>query len=270
MKDRLLRSMPTRAYLELRWRAYKASHAERFSKLQDKRTIARTDTYSYKPFDDRRAIFVHIPKCAGVSVSRAIFGNLGGGHSTLEDYLHTFEPRSFLQYFKFTIVRNPWDRLVSAYFFLKSGGLNAEDRAWSDQELSAFSDFDGFVRNWVTPENIWKWHHFRPQSHYMLDKHEKIRLDFVGLLENLDEDFAYITKRIGIAASLPSANSSKHAKYLSYYTDETKEIVASVYGRDIELLGYNFDNSSLKQQLAERQRQMAGDWTMFSDAASLR
>tara|TARA_R110001583_G_scaffold105202_1_gene252647 strand:- start:13918 stop:14577 length:660 start_codon:yes stop_codon:yes gene_type:complete len=208
--------------------------------------------YSYKPFDDKKAIFVHVPKCAGVSIAKTLFGCLAGGHTTLDEYINVFEPKFITSYFKFTIVRNPWDRLVSAYFFLKKGGFGLKDKTWFEQELSTYSSFDDFVRNWVNKKNIQKWHHFRPQYHYILNRHNKIKLDFVGYLENIDEDFNTIKKQIGVNCTLENSNKSQHNSYINYYNDETKEIVKEVYAEDIKLLGYNFDNSSLQQQLAQR------------------
>jgi hypothetical protein len=194
----------------------------------------------------------YLPKCAGISVSRAIFGNLAGGHATLEEYLNIFEPKCIMNYFKFTIVRNPWDRLVSAYFFLRNGGFDERDRTWFEKELGDFSGFEDFVKIWVNRTNIWKWHHFRPQYHYMFDKREKIHLDFVAFFENIDDDFDYIANHIGLDCALPKSNESEHSKYMGYYDSETMNIVAEVYAEDIEVLGYSFDNSGLKEQLANR------------------
>lgn len=252
MKQIILNALPRSFYLTLKRWDYKKRRKDAFERSQYLRTTVTENGYSYKPFDDKKAIFVHIPKCAGVSVNQTLFGNLAGGHTTLEEYLNVFEPHCINSYFKFTIVRNPWDRIVSAYFFLKKGGFGEEDRNWFNEELGSFSSFDDFVKRWLNKENIWKWHHFRPQYHYMLDKREKVPLDFVGFLENLDDDFSYITKKIGIRADLPRSNKSEHRNYQDYYNDETKEIVGEVYSKDIKMLGYNFDNTSLQEQLTSR------------------
>jgi hypothetical protein len=258
----LISLMPASLYLEVRWRAYNLRQQKEILKRQQiQRTIITSESYSFKPFDDTKAIFVHIPKCAGVSVNKAIFGNLAGGHTTLDDYLNVFEPRCIVSYFKFTVVRNPWDRLVSAFQFLKAGGFNAEDRNWSSGELGQFNDFDQFVKGWLNKENIWKWHHFRPQYHYILERRGKVQLDFIGFLENLEEDFRYIAERLGLDCRLQHVNKSEHNDYRDYYNEETMRIVADVYDTDIKLLGYNFDNSSLPAQLAKRSSGRALDLT---------
>lgn len=252
MKQRLLEILPPRIYLELKRWDYKRTRSEQFMDQQARRRMVTEDGYSYKPFDDTGSIFVHIPKCAGVSMCRTLFGGLAGGHTTLEEYLTIFEPRHIRNYFKFTVVRNPWDRVVSSYFFLKSGGFNEKDRLWSAKELSDFSSFDCFVRKWLNRTNIWKWAHFNPQYFYMLDKREKVHLDFVGFFENIDDDFSHINQRLGLNRTLTRMNKGEHRSYMDYYDTDTRKIVADVYAEDISMLGYTFDNSSLGDQLRSR------------------
>ena len=100
-------------------------------------------------------VFIHIPKAAGTSLTRTLFDS-PSRHLHYTEYQRT-NPRKFQQYFKFTFVRNPYDRLFSAYTFLKKGGLNELDRCWAEQNLTSFPDFESFVHGWVTPENIWSW-----------------------------------------------------------------------------------------------------------------
>lgn len=252
MKRKILKILPSRIYLELKRWNYKRSKSGDFEYLQSMRRTTSEKGYSFELFDINKTIFVHIPKCAGVSVNKTLFGDLAGGHTTLDEYTNIFEPKNLINYFKFTIVRNPWDRLVSAYFFLKNGGFGEKDRTWFKQELKEFSNFESFVKNWVNRDNIWKWHHFRPQYHYMLEKRGKANLDFVAFLENIDEDFVYIANRIGKNCVLPNSNKSRHNSYMEYYNKELADIVAEVYAEDIEMLGYNFDNTNLKKQITSR------------------
>ncbi len=248
MKNTLISLLPQRLYLELKWLDFKLNRRESFENVQALRQRETTEWSSYKPFDDKKAIFIHVPKCAGISVNKTIFGNLAGGHTTLEQYLNIFEPKNICSYFKFTIVRNPWDRVVSAYHFLQQGGFNKWDQEFYNKELACFDSFEAFVKNWlIHPENLAKHHHFQTQSHYILDKYNKVQLDFIGYLENIDNDFKYICDQIGVEASLSATNKSKRNNYQEYYSDETLGIVARAYKQDIDLLGYTFDNSNLEK-----------------------
>ncbi len=252
MNKAFLNFIPTKYYLNLRRLDYKLGCKEEFYRLQSLRKGMTKDGYSFEPFDKHAAIFVHIPKCAGISLNNTLFGNLAGGHRTFDDYLTVFEAESIISYFKFTIVRNPWDRLVSAYFFLKKGGFNQRDKAWFDKELGHYDDFEEFVKKWLSRENIWRFEHFRPQSHYIFDKYNKISMDFVGFFENLNEDFNYIAEKVGVSQRLPRYNVGKHQNYQDYYTKETMEIVSHVYEKDIKLFGYDFKNTTIKQQIRLR------------------
>jgi len=254
MKQSVLELLPPSVYLRLKHWDYRRKHGTRFKELQEMRVTTTESGYSYKPFDVTKSIFVHIPKCAGVSINKTIYGNLAGGHTTLDEYLNVFEPDCIANYFKFTVVRNPWDRVVSAYFFLRSGGFgNANDIRFSE-EFSRTNNFADFVRKSVSKTNIWQWHHFRPQYHYMLEKRGKVHLDFVAFLENIDSDFVYIVDRMGLDRALTKSNKGHHSSYMDYYDEESRNIVAEVYAEDIRMLGYNFDNSSLEDQLKARDK----------------
>jgi hypothetical protein len=98
--------------------------------------------------DEHQCIFIHIPKAAGTSVALTLFGE-PSRHVPWFEYYQA-NPRKFRKYFKFAFVRNPWDRLVSSYFFLRKGGLCDADATWAAENLNAYSDFGQFVRGWVT------------------------------------------------------------------------------------------------------------------------
>lgn len=238
----------------------------RFSSLQEKRFISAGDDYSYKPFDDNECIFVHIPKTAGVSICQSLFGNLAGGHDPITRYQIIFSEHDFSRYFKFAFVRNPWDRLFSAYNFLRSGGFNERDNQWSQEHLSKFSSFNQFVEQWVTKDNVVKYIHFVPQYMFLClpsSKPRKPLTDFIGFYENIEEDFSFIKSRLVVegGTGLCRYNMTSHGNptdYRNAYTTTTKRIVADVYRQDIEILGYNFDNSSLTSQLNRRRYTNAG------------
>jgi hypothetical protein len=159
----------------------------------------------YAGYPDRfRCIFLHVPKTAGSSIARALFGE-DSRHVPYFEYRHA-NPRKFRTYFKFAFVRNPWDRLVSSYFFLGSGGMNEVDRAWAAQNLAAYPSFDAFVRHGLSNESIMRFPHFRPQSYYIVNRNGSVVTDFLGRYENLAVDFAAIARRLGREVVLPQHN----------------------------------------------------------------
>jgi hypothetical protein len=212
----------------------------RWNGLQELRD--KEGPYSLKMFDDHRCIFVHIPKCAGISINQALFGHLGAGHRTIGWYQLIFEPGKFNSYFKFSVVRNPFDRLVSAYTFLQGGGLTEKDRRWALEHLSGYNDFDSFVKGWLTRKNIYIGLHFIPQYRFVCTRNKKVMVDYIANVETLDQDFNKIANRLGVGGELPMQNTSarSHA-YQDYYTDETRAIVREVYEDDLQIFGYDFE-----------------------------
>lgn len=194
----------------------------------------------YAGYADRwRCVFIHVPKTAGSSVARALFG-AESRHVPYVEY-ETANPGKFHAYFKFAFVRNPWDRLVSAYFFLRDGGMNAVDGEWSTRHMAHHDNFGEFVRNGLSDRAIADFPHFLPQSHFIADARGQVMVDFVGRYENLAGDFGSIARRLGLACPLPRSNESRHAHYTTYYDSETRDLVGRLYARDTYIFGYRFD-----------------------------
>jgi hypothetical protein len=192
---------------------------------------------AYAGVADRfRCIFIHIPKTAGNSVALALFGSQSR-HVSYTEYLRA-NPRKFRRYFKFSFVRNPWDRLVSIYFFMKKGGMNDLDRRWSEQNLRGFESFEHFVCEGLEQSHVRSWVHFRPQADFIASDDDEIMVDFVGRFENLTEDFASVARKVGAGSTLSLTNSSPHEPFASYYTRRSAEAVARFYERDARLFGY--------------------------------
>lgn len=238
---------------------YSIAKPQDFKKRQYMRTIETNNAYSYKPFDQNQCIFVHIPKTAGVSICHSLFGNLAGSHTTLFHYQIVFPKKEFDRYFKFTFVRNPWDRVFSAYNFLKKGGLSEQDRKWTEKvKFSSYKSFDDFVKRGLPKPSIHTWIHFLPQSNFLsIPRSRKLPVDFLGFFENIENDFRYITDKLGMGEDFPlkrknASNLKQKLDYKDAYTDTTRNIVSQLYKTDVDLLGYNFDNSSLPSQLNRR------------------
>lgn len=103
-------------------------------------------------------IFTHIPKTGGKSIKNTL--KLKGSHTPLFIYQ---EEKNFNKYYKFTFVRNPWDRLVSTFIFLSKGGYNAHDAISKIILIDTVEgNFSKFV-NKLTNINIWQQIHLIPQ-----------------------------------------------------------------------------------------------------------
>ncbi len=196
----------------------------------------------YKPYCDIfKAIFIRLPKTGSQSIEEALLGHKIG-HSQLWLY-RVFDPVRFATYFKFGFVRNPWDRVVSAYTFLKNGGRNATDHAWAQRYLAGMPSFESFVlalRKQSYRRAVLQKQHFVPQYKFVCDHQGNILADFIGRFESLPEDYAVIAKQLGVQAELPHINRSKRGHYRDYYNKTTQSITADIYRDDIEIFGYSF------------------------------
>lgn len=142
--------------------------------------------------------------------------------------------------FSFAIVRNPWDRVVSAYHFLKGGGIKGDDRHDADRFVTCYGSFNEFVLEGFKNKEILYQIHFRPQYKWISDDDELI-VDVLGRFEKLQPHFSRWCKQTGLPNyKLPHVNRSMHNSYKTYYSEQTIEIVRRIYRKDIELFKYNF------------------------------
>jgi hypothetical protein len=164
----------------------------------------------------------------------------------LETYRAIFDAGEFESYFKFAFVRDPWDRLVSAYRFIMDGGGQVAHDLEMQAKIKPYNNFGDFVRSWLVPSGLEDGIHFLPQHTFICLPDGTVPLDFIGRFEMLAEDFSHVARKLGVHKPLQHLNGSRRTHCSDYYDAETVEIVASLYKRDIELLGYDFDNARLK------------------------
>lgn len=236
---------------ELRYWFYKIRHSKDFQSLRSAVFPSPKGDFSLRPFDCHQCLFIHITKAAGTSVAKSLFSYLPY-HYTAVEYRVIFGRRAFNKYFKFAFVRNPWDRLLSAYSYLRDGGWNEQDRRWYDENISHLRDFNSFVIEWLDSNRLQSHLHLRPQSEFICDSRQRPLIDYLGYFESLPEDFAHIARVLNIEARLGHVNTSKRNDYRDIYSPEAIEKVYSVYRRDIENFGYDF--ACLKSRMTVRDR----------------
>lgn len=224
---------------------------------------------------DLKAIFIHIPKTGGQSIERFILRNyglewsdrgrfemrvnhdMGKGpphlaHLTATEYLRLgyCSQDEFRTFFKFSFVRNPFDRLVSAHRFFRYHGLD-ERVTFKDLVFRWFPDHT--ADNHDTAQDAYR--HVIPQARFLSNEFGQTMVNFVGRFERLEEDFGKVRKHLGLGLG-PLAHENKSLtppevrnaaspsrgnpliKYHEYYDAETEAFVARLYAQDFELFGY--------------------------------
>lgn len=209
-------------------------------------------------------LFVHIAKTGGTSVRAALqrqrwrdpwalpiylcnrFSHLSGHRLAVKLPRHAkviaakelLPHEVFASLFKFAFVRNPWDLQVSSFHHI---------RRERPQFLGGHTEFADFLRWKLDPQRPYQYHldtSIELQSDYLIDLHGRVVVDFIGRYERLVEDFATACGHIGITPpSLPHRRQAtdRRSDYRAYYDEQTAELVARHFARDIALLGYRFD-----------------------------
>jgi len=137
-------------------------------------------------------------------------------------------PDFFSSAWKFTFVRNPWDKYVSAWIYLES-----------TRDLP----FEDVVRSPPRKEDCEEdYNHMtRPQLEVIQDTEGNLLVDEIFKFEDMANAINIISKKTGVPISpIPKLRATEHDHYRKYYSTETREIIAVRYKKEIELFGYEF------------------------------
>jgi len=198
---------------------------------------------SYK----KKFIFIHIPKTGGLSVRRCLRPLVDeqnfsiSGHSTIET-LEKFLSRRKKEcsnYFRFAFIRDPVDRLISAFHFLQNGGINKYDKEWSEKLGLKKYSFEEFVLSKLDKLTLKKDLapvHFLQQVYFISGSSFPINL---FKFENLKESMLYILSFLGVEPSLlkmQHANRGKYNKNINRHLDNhIVNKIKEIYPEDFEL-----------------------------------
>jgi len=205
----------------------------------------------------KNALFIHVPKTAGLSVAYAFkphglrelitvkditrkfpgHGGLSIGHININFLLNNnkLSKKYFDNALKFCFVRNPWDRMVSLFFYLRQRNLHS---------CKNFLSFCRLVERGIPRvgrKNVDGLSQCNPQVDWIF--HEGTRfVDFIGRFEHIQRDFKRLRAKLGCPrASLGKVNVGlRRRNYRAYYNHKSISLVKKIYHRDIKKFGYGF------------------------------
>jgi hypothetical protein len=206
--------------------------------------------------DKYKCIHIHIPKSAGTSINHSLCGwitndfdkekKLWKQHATaLETKKYYTNDKQWNNYFKFAIVRNPFDRMVSSYNFLCRRMMKPCD--FRDKLLfKKFIFKKGIFKKLLNPSLIIekenRYHQIRTATDFVMDKNDNILVDYIGRFENIEDDWNFICEQLGTKIKLEhrNKNNRRYKHYRDYYDDDTKKCVAEACKKDLEIFKYKF------------------------------
>lgn len=217
-------------------------------------------------FHKHKIVFIHIPKTAGSTINTAlgieelfksdrplslydndilygIRGTIELDHLTAADMIHEIPPTIWNTYYKFAVVRNPYDRLVSQYFY----SVEYNDyRVVSKENSKTFEQFidtlTSLINTFDTMTQLEKTHYI-PQYDYIYNDSGECLVDYVGRFETFNESIQDILNQTNKYHMKSLFNvkkqTSNHKPYNIYYTDSLKQKVYDMYEKDFITFGYD-------------------------------
>lgn len=193
---------------------------------------------------DNNMIFLHVPKTAGSAILKQKFGLSHHGHFRPEHYASN-DMDKFKRSHKIAVVRNPWDRMVSAFSYLSQNiGDGKYAKKFVADHLCEMEKFESFLDKMISSKKyqsiVTKWDHFRPQWDFISYKDEYC-VDLLGRFEELDEFNTKFCNKVGLSSEIvKKTNSSERSKYRDYYSSTHADFVYELYKTEIDYLDYNY------------------------------
>lgn len=178
---------------------------------------------------EKKSVFVHIPQTGG-SFMEQIVGGLG--HSSLYDLSTQHDLDG---YFKWCFVRNPFDRIAAFYFNIRNTagteGLIMSKHKSFESFILNLDEYFPKDYNYKTKQPESQVYHLIPMNYFMVS--DDYRVDFIGMYENMKEDWEYIRTKLDIQQEL-RLSPVHNTKFLhrDLYTTEMEDVLRRLYVDD--------------------------------------
>jgi len=157
-------------------------------------------------------------------------------HMTAAECIDVLGRERWDSMFSFSIVRNPWDKVVSHYHHrvaTNQTGLGENPVSFNDWVSRSYGDNDPYYYDQPVM--------FMPQLDWLTDSQGEQVVNYVGRFEQLQHHFDEICSLMGLhPLALPHIRKTEHDDYRDYYTPKAKEIIAEWFAKDIEVFGYTY------------------------------
>jgi len=182
-----------------------------------------------------RLIYFKPGKAAGTSIFRKNLQPRGGwiiqkdNPTEFNNWVQNINDKELENYFKFIFVRNPFSRLVSY---------------WHDTFLSSYPNFKDLIKDGIFDKkgNLKKLHFQTQSGLFTTPGGDTLNLDFIGKVENINNDWEVLCKKINIQyQKLGHHSKNSHNNYITYYDNETIDIVSEWYKKDLQIFNYKFN-----------------------------
>ncbi len=164
-------------------------------------------------------LLIKIPKCATASLNQIV--KQFGGHRTALEWRKCFSQATWDSLYKFSIVRNPYDRFQSGYYHSK---------------LQAVDINEWLIEKGVEGARTINEQVFKPQVDYLCGGDGNPLVDFWGQFEHLVACWRKISKEIGVSAELPHEHETNEVRV--ELNEKSKQIIAEYYADDFETFSY--------------------------------
>jgi hypothetical protein len=186
----------------------------------------------------KKIVFVHIPKTGGSSIDSvlqsAFQAKIGKRIQTCQEIHTIIGEDDYVRFFKFVVVRNPWERFLSKFLW-------SQQHTGSVKKNATFRWYVDHIPRIRKREMRARYDAFSSQSDWLRDPSGKIRMDQTLRFESLSNDWHITCAMIGLdPTDLPHEKATRHGHYSDYYDDESRKVIGEMYAEDVERFGYSF------------------------------